>query len=113
MYAIRSYYAWMIAKKESGHLSCGPSVITSYSIHYTKLYDNLRNYKKGAATVVVPIELPGVELVQGAEKIVPLNDSLMVIPNDYGFAMLKVPALKTKKDYSRSIFVRKVSYNFV
>lgn len=29
---------------------------------------NLRNYKKGAATVVVPIELPGVELVQGAEK---------------------------------------------
>ena len=73
---------------------------------------NLRNYKKGAATVVVPIELPGVELVQGAEKIVPLNDSLMVIPNDYGFAMLKVPALKTKKDYSRSIFVRKVFVSY-
>ena len=32
----------------------------------------------------------------------------MVIPNDYGFAMLKVPALKTKKDYSWSMFVRKV-----
>jgi len=73
---------------------------------------NLRNYKKGAATVVVPIELPGVELVQGAERIVPLNDSLMVIPNDYGFAMLKVPAQKIRKDYSRSMFVRKVFVSY-
>lgn len=69
---------------------------------------NLITYKRGAATYVLPIDMPAVELVQGAETIVPLSDSLMVIPNDNGFALARVPDYKPRKDYSKIVHVRNV-----
>ncbi len=73
---------------------------------------NLRTYKKGSGTVIVPIEMPSVELVQGAERIVPITDSLMVIPNDNGFALLKIPSSTLVKEMNYSMSIRKVFISY-
>lgn len=73
---------------------------------------NLQTYKKGAGTCVAPIDLPSVELVQGAEMIVPLSDSLMILPNDNGFALFKVPSLTSRRDYSQSMRIRNVYLSY-
>ncbi len=66
---------------------------------------NLRTYKTGGNTLIVPIELASVELVPGAEALIPISDSLMIIPNDNGFALFKVPAQHYRKDYSHSMHI--------
>ncbi len=73
---------------------------------------NLRTYKKGSGTSIIPIELPAVELVQGAERIIPITDSLMVIPNDNGFALCKVPSSITKREVKQSMYIRKVFISY-
>ena len=73
---------------------------------------SLRNYKKGAETCIVPIELPSVELVQGAEVIVPVSDSLMIIPDYDGFALFKIPSHNQQKDHSDLIHIRNVYLSY-
>ncbi len=74
---------------------------------------NLRTYKAGGNTTIVPIELESVELVPGAEALIPLSDSLMVIPNDNGFALLKLPSQshhRREYKYSMRILRAYLSY---
>lgn len=73
---------------------------------------NLQMYKRGANTCIAPIDLPPVELVQGAETIIPLSDSLMILPNDNGFALFKVPSLENRRDYSKSMHIRNVYLSY-
>lgn len=69
-------------------------------------------YKMGADAYVLSIDIPSVELVQGAETIVPLSDSLMVIPNDNGFALAAVPNHKSHKDHDKIVRVRNVFISY-
>ncbi len=68
----------------------------------------LRSYKRGAHTLIVPLDLSSIELVQGAEAILPLSDSLFILPNDNGFALCKIPALKKNRDYNNALSIRNV-----
>ena len=65
-------------------------------------------YKKGASTMVIPIDIPTVELVQGAERLVPLADSLIIIPNDYGFALARIPTARNPQSYSKGVYIHNV-----
>ena len=38
--------------------------------------------------------------------IVPLSDSLMVIPNEEGFALFTIPAVKHRQDLAHSVYIR-------
>ena len=80
--------------------------------HWEICIANLRTYKLGSNTCITPIELPSVELVQGAEAIVPISDSLMIIPNDNGFALFKVPSMRIRRDYSKSMRIRSVYLSY-
>ncbi len=73
---------------------------------------NLRTYKSGGNTIITPIELASVELVPGAEAIIPISDSLMVIPNDNGFALFKIPHQNQKKDYHHSMRILNVYLSY-
>lgn len=53
---------------------------------------NLGTYKKGANTSINPIRQPKIESVLNFEAIIPLSDSLLVIPNEDGFALFSIPA---------------------
>ncbi len=64
---------------------------------------NLRTYKSGGHTTIIPIELESVELVPGAEAIIPVSDSLMIIPNDNGFALLELPAQSHRREYKHAM----------
>lgn len=61
---------------------------------------------------IIPIERLSVELVDGAEAIVPISDSLLVIPNDKGFALCKIPPFYKQKDYSQSVRVGNVYLSY-
>lgn len=61
---------------------------------------------------IIPIERSSVELVDGAEAIIPIADSLMVIPNDNGFALCKIPMVYKQKDFSQSVHVRNVYLSY-
>lgn len=65
-------------------------------------------YKPYNYHATIPIENSSVELVDGAETIVPIADSLFVIPNDNGFALCKIPSLYAQTDYSKSVHIRRV-----
>jgi hypothetical protein len=53
---------------------------------------SLDKYKRFGGKAFFSIEHPSIELVSGFEKLVPLSESEVIIPNDYGFALLKVPS---------------------
>lgn len=59
---------------------------------------NIETYKKGGEGFSISIEHPSIELVKGFEKLVPITDSLVIIPNDYGFALLKIPSKQLLKE---------------
>lgn len=61
---------------------------------------------------IVPIERSSVELVDGAEAIIPIADSLMVIPNDNGFALCKIHKAYKQRDFSQSVHVRNVYLSY-
>lgn len=56
---------------------------------------SLDKYKHPKGKTFFSIEHPSIELVSGFEKLVPLSESEVIIPNDYGFALLKVPSKNT------------------
>ncbi len=73
---------------------------------------NKVTYKRGAATHILPLDMPAVQLVQGAETVIPLSDSLMIVPNDNGFALARIPDRKVQKDYTKIIHIRNVFISY-
>ena len=68
---------------------------------------NLGTYKRGANTSINPIEL-----VSTFETIIPLSDSLMVIPNEEGFALFKIPAVRGRQDRSHSLYIKSMYLSY-
>lgn len=66
---------------------------------------NLGTYKRGANTSINSIPQSLLELVP-TYAIVPLSDSLMVIPNEEGFALFTIPAVKHRQDLAHSVYIR-------
>lgn len=79
---------------------------------YEICISNLVTYKRGASTYILPLDMSTVELVRGAETLVPLSDSLIVIPNDNGFALARIPTQKPMKDYSKAVHIRNVFISY-
>lgn len=73
---------------------------------------NLGTYKRGANTSITPIQQSLIELVPNFEAIIPLSDSLMVIPNEEGFALFSIPAVKERQDRSRSLYIRNMYLSY-
>lgn len=67
---------------------------------------NLGTYKRGANTNINPIRQSMLELVPTFEAIIPLSDSLLVIPNEEGFALFTIPEVKHRQDLTHSIYIR-------
>lgn len=67
---------------------------------------NLGTYKRGSNTSINPIRQSLLELVPTFEAIVPLSDSLMVIPNEDGFALFTIPEVKHRQDLTHSVYIR-------
>ena len=67
---------------------------------------NLGTYKRGANTSINPIRQSFLELGQDYEAIIPLSDSLMVIPNEEGFALFTVPEVRHRQDLTHSVYIR-------
>ena len=54
------------------------------------------------------IEMSSMELMQGAETIIPISNSLMIIPNENGFALFKTHTGIHKNNYSHMLHIRNV-----
>ncbi len=64
---------------------------------------NLHTYKSGGTTTIIPIERSSVELVPGAEAIVPVSDSSAIIPNENGFALFQLPSRNDQQGTKHSM----------
>lgn len=73
---------------------------------------NLGTYKRGANTSINPIQRSLVELVPTFETIIPLSDSLMVIPNEEGFALFTIPVVRGRHDRSHSLYIRNMYLSY-
>lgn len=73
---------------------------------------NLGTYKRGANTSINPIQRSLVELVPTFETIIPLSDSLMVIPNEEGFALFTIPEVRGRHDRSHSLYIRSMYLSY-
>lgn len=73
---------------------------------------NLGTYKRGANTSITPIQQSLIELVPNFEAIIPLSDSLMVIPNEEGFALFSIPAVRERQDRSRCLYIRNMYLSY-
>lgn len=73
---------------------------------------NLGIYKRGADTRITPIEQSLMELVPNFETIVPLSDSLMIIPNEEGFALFTFPDVKEFRDRSKSLYIKNMYLSY-
>lgn len=73
---------------------------------------NQVTYKKGASIYTLALDMPAVELVYQAETLIPITDSLIIIPNDNGFALAEIPAQKVRKDYSKLIQIHNVYVSY-
>lgn len=73
---------------------------------------NLGTYKRGSNTSINPIQQSLTELVPAYETIVPLSDSLMVVPNENGFALFSIPAVRERQDRSHSLYIRSMHLSY-
>lgn len=74
---------------------------------------NLGTYKKGANTSINPIRQPKIESVLNFEAIIPLSDSLLVIPNEDGFALFSIPAVREQQDRSHSLYIKNMYLSII
>lgn len=80
-----------------------------YGINNREIFvSHVNPYKQGAGTYTIPIDIPSVELVHGAETFTLLSDSLLIIPNDNGFALLKVPSIQSREKHLPEVCIRNV-----
>ena len=73
---------------------------------------NLGTYKRGANTSINPIRQALLELVPTFETIIPLSDSLMVVPNEDGFALFRIPSGREHQDNSHAIYIRNMYLSY-
>lgn len=73
---------------------------------------NLGTYKRGANTSIVPIQQPLIELVPAFEAIIPLSDSLMVVPNEGGFALFSIPAVRKRLNRTHSLYIKNMYLSY-
>ena len=73
---------------------------------------NLGTYKRGANTSITPIQQTLIELVPSYETIIPLSDSLMILPNEEGFALFSIPAIRKREDRSKSLYIRNMYLSY-
>ncbi|MCD8182431.1 MAG: transcriptional regulator [Bacteroides sp.] len=73
---------------------------------------NLDTYKRGANASINPIQRSLIELVPTFEAIIPLSDSLMVIPNEEGFALFSIPVVKERQDNSHAVYIRNMYLSY-
>ncbi len=67
---------------------------------------NLGTYKRGANTTITPIQQSLIELVPNFETVIPLSDSVLIIPNEEGFSMFRFHSSKQRQDRSKSLYIR-------
>ncbi len=79
---------------------------------YEICISNLGIYKQGANTSINPIRQPQIESVLNFESIIPLSDSLLVIPNEDGFALFRVPMIRDQQDRSHSLFIKNMYLSY-
>lgn len=85
--------------------------LISLSPHEICIAD-LGTYKRGANTAIHPIRQPQIELVPGFETIIPLSDSLLVVPNEKGFALFTIPAVRERQDHAHSLYIRNMYLSY-
>lgn len=85
--------------------------LISLSPHEICIAD-LESYKSGGNTSINPIRRSLMELVPTFETITPLSDSLMVIPNEEGFALFKTPIVKGHHDQNNSLYIRSMYLSY-
>ena len=73
---------------------------------------NLGTYKRGANTSINPIRQSLLELVPPYEALIPLSDSLIVIPSEEGFALFTIPAVKYRQDLTHSVYIRNMHLTY-
>ncbi len=73
---------------------------------------NLGTYKRGANTSINPIRQSLMELVPGYEAVIPLSDSLMVIPSEEGFALFSIPTARERQDHSHSLHIKNMYLSY-
>ena len=73
---------------------------------------NLGAYKRGANASINPIQRSLIELVPAFEAIIPLSDSLMIIPNESGFALFGIPAVREQQNYVPSLYIRNMHLSY-
>ena len=76
------------------------------------MYRQSGPYKKGANTSINPIRQPKIESVLNFEAIIPLSDSLLVIPNEDGFALFSIPAVREQQDRSHSLYIKNMYLSY-
>ena len=102
------FEAFVVTEPGMTPLNRGQIVITSYSIHYTKLYDNARNggvYLRVLKNTLARRAVNGTPFEQ-------LGDQ-MVGPLAYGISEDPVAAAKVLSEFAKSNEKFVVSYNFV
>lgn len=84
-----------MTKYNNSIITLTPEQITTYSAQTGKFISSY-------------LESPSLPMVLDAENIVSISDSLMIIPNDKGFALFRVPNTKQNRDYSSLLHIRNV-----
>lgn len=80
--------------------------------HYEVCMADLDTYKRGSVTYLTPIRQSLMEQVPGFESIIPLSDSLMVIPHEQGFALYTFPAVRNRDNHDHALSIRKMSLSY-
>lgn len=107
--------------EELNNLLNGPSACLRLFEYHDKLISlnaheisiaGLGASRQGADASIHSIRQSRIELVPVAEKIVPLSDSLMIIPNEEGFALFHLPAVREQQDLSHSLYIRNMYLSY-
>lgn len=121
IYKYNSYKDIMEVCPEMNNLLNGTSGYLRLSEYHNRLISlspheiciaNLGAYKRGANTSINPIQRSLIELVPTFEAIIPLSDSLMIIPNESGFALFGIPAVREQQNYLPSLYIRNMHLSY-
>lgn len=75
---------------------------------YELCFSNLDIYKQGVGLSIFPIRKSLIELVPDFEAIIPVTDSLMIIPNENGFALFSLPHSNKHHEISQELCIKKM-----
>lgn len=75
---------------------------------YELCFSNLDVYKQGVGLSIFPIQKRLIELVSDFETIIPVTDSLMIIPNESGFALFSLPNSNKSHEIPQELCIKKM-----